>query len=506
MSVIFVGALDDYFVKVAEELIKRGVAVSCFLDRFDNPAKKKPVFKNVQDIDARQFMYPEHIFALNQHTGEVLSEETLRVFEHAESVFLSITDRFSISLSVIVRKMLFRELLLHFYHFIRKGGYTHIIFPNAPHGGWNSVLYFVAKHFGLRTLVLEYTRINDRMVVWEDYESVKKVPVDFLQGEDQATIVARIDEELYREAFRESEWLKDSNRVNVATLQPRGLVSYALAYAQEAVRVLGSDWRLAAGQPTYAGRAPMFLNEPQHPLVTATRAFLARRQYQRLRRFYDHLARPAPAEAPYVLYFLNYQPEKTTTPLGGVFDDQILAVRTLAEALPSGWHVYVKEHPRQFSGVLDSAPFRSEAFYRRLAALPQVQLLPVDSDALALIDGAVCTATVTGSVGWQGMLAGKPCILFGVSWYSPCRSCYNVKSLTDVKAALADIAHTTPVQVKEDLLKYLAFAQHDLLLGSNNETFARRSRRSLNELAVGLAKGLFARLAPQPLYEKQYTA
>ena len=65
MSVIFVGALDDYFVKVAEELIKRGVAVSCFLDRFDNPAKKKPVFKNVQDIDAHQFIYPQHIFSLN---------------------------------------------------------------------------------------------------------------------------------------------------------------------------------------------------------------------------------------------------------------------------------------------------------------------------------------------------------------------------------------------------------------------------------------------------------
>src|SRR3989344_7049365 len=483
--------------------------VTCFLDRFDNPAKKKPIFRNVLDIDARQFLYPEGIYAINRGNDFIPDEKLLRQFLKSESVFLSISDRFSIGLSVLERKRLFHELLRYFYSFLQGGAYQAIIFPNAPHGGWNSVLYFVAKHLGVRTLVLEYTRINDRMVVWEDYEKVHKVPADYLAGLSREEVIGTIDTDLYREVFgtAESEWMKDSNSMNVAAL------SHLTRFREGALRakqLMGAAvtalHRRMTGQNTY-DRRPMMLNDPQLEMLTVMRWHRAYRKYRELRSYYDRQAKKPDLSVPYVLYFLNYQPEKTTTPLGGVYEDQVLALETLAGGLPQGWRIYVKEHPRQFSGVLDSVPYRDKRFYDRIAGIPGVTLLPVNMGTQEVLKSARATATITGSIGWQGMLQGRPCILFGMSWYSPCRSCFNVKSVDDVREALAEIQRQASKDVELDVLRYLAHAGDELLVGSNNEKFAKRSRRSLDELAERLADGLASRLRVQDVvYEQRQPA
>lgn len=59
---------------------------------------------------------------------------------------------------------------------------------------------------------------------------------------------------------------------------------------------------------------------------------------------YNKLAEYPDVSANFVYFALHYEPERTTVPDGRLFGFQLYAIRMLAEALPVGWRIYVKEH------------------------------------------------------------------------------------------------------------------------------------------------------------------
>jgi len=171
----------------------------------------------------------------------------------------------------------------------------------------------------------------------------------------------------------------------------------------------------------------------------------------------------------------------------------------LAAALPNGWQLLVKEHPRQFGGVMDSGPYRDKHFYDQLNEIDKVHLVPMELDNDQLIAQAKATATIGGSVGWQGLLAGKPCLVFGKCWYSACGSCYRIESLAQAQQAMRLVTQTEPSQVRSDVLRFLVYVQGNLAIGAINDRLAAYSKRSPDELARGLAEGLARCLAKEKL-------
>ncbi|MHB9149523.1 MAG: capsular polysaccharide export protein, LipB/KpsS family [Thermoleophilia bacterium] len=149
-------------------------------------------------------------------------------------------------------------------------------------------------------------------------------------------------------------------------------------------------------------------------------------QYRALSGFVD-LARP------YVYLPLHYQPERTTCPEAGLFDDQLLVASLIARSLPPGWSLYVREHPSQFR----DRPFygeqgRDKGLYEDLRDLPATWLVAFDMDAFKLIDEAQAVATATGTAGWEAVVRGVPCLLFGHAWYRGCPGVRFIQSQSDV--------------------------------------------------------------------------
>jgi hypothetical protein len=424
-----------------------------------------------------------------------LTVNLLNEFAKAELVWLAVIDRYTQAMSVTDRRRLFRELLEYFYRWLREKNITAIIFPNVPHAGWNNVLYFVAKHFNIMTLILEATRLNDRVMVWDDYERVDKVPAEFLEGAVAELVRQHIEPGLLKELFVDSSWMAVSDEINKDALRWSGTVREIISLVRA----------LATGLVRRQRPRDLLFDEPWSWWQAHWRRYLLRRQARQRRIIYEQLATVAVPTKPYVLFFLNYQPEKTTTPMGGVFDDQLLAVRLLAQALPTGWRLLVKEHPRQFGAHVDAAPYRSIEYYKELASLPNVQLVSPSASAPELLAKCTATATITGSIGWQGLLAGKPAINFGRSWYAACRNCYVVGSGADIQEALVQIAAATPEAVELDVLKFLAFARSEFIIGGNGDPYVVRSQRSVEELATGLADVL-AQKINQPLPSQAFTA
>lgn len=116
----------------------------------------------------------------------------------------------------------------------------------------------------------------------------------------------------------------------------------------------------------------------------------------------------------YFIFFLHYQPERTTLPDGYDFIDQVFAIRILRLLLPKHINLLVKEHPSMFTNQSEPK-FRNAFFYKTIDTIDGVSLIPISVDSFQLIDNALAVATITGTVSLESYIRLKPTILFGRS-------------------------------------------------------------------------------------------
>jgi hypothetical protein len=69
----------------------------------------------------------------------------------------------------------------------------------------------------------------------------------------------------------------------------------------------------------------------------------------------------------YCIYFLHFQPEYTVNGLGRFFMDQSILIQNIAQCLPSGTILYVKEHKPMIG-------LRNESFYKKISSLKRKPL------------------------------------------------------------------------------------------------------------------------------------
>jgi hypothetical protein len=137
------------------------------------------------------------------------------------------------------------------------------------------------------------------------------------------------------------------------------------------------------------------------------RRYVNWRRFRRKRRMC-----PVTCLEPYIYFALHCEPEANADLYGGEYACQPDALAALSEALPEGWRILVKENPAQ--GFVR----RGEAFYRLIEALPNVFWVPDETSSAMLVERAALVASLCGTVGYESLLAGKPCLYFGDPWYA----------------------------------------------------------------------------------------
>ena len=166
--------------------------------------------------------------------------------------------------------------------------------------------------------------------------------------------------------------------------------------------------------------------------------FLSTKKWKLARSFLRFAVADRP-KCRYIIFFLHYQPEKSSLPEGLGYAQQWLAIRDLAACLPIGWKVLVREHPATF--ILQyQLGVRTSDFYESISTLSNVILSDINVDTFDLIDNAEATATLTGKVGFQSIVRGKPAIAFGLANFKDHPGCYRVNNLDDLKAAISSIS------------------------------------------------------------------
>jgi hypothetical protein len=156
--------------------------------------------------------------------------------------------------------------------------------------------------------------------------------------------------------------------------------------------------------------------EPENPtLYRPTQAIFSRGSRvvrAELSKRLNLFERPVEGEQ-YVLYPIHFQPEATTLVQAPYYLDQAALIEDLAKSLPVGYRLYVKEH-------FSNRGRRALSFYNRIRAVPAARLLGPDEDSWKLLANASAVATITGSMGWEALLLGKPVVSFGKVFYAEC--------------------------------------------------------------------------------------
>jgi hypothetical protein len=369
------------------------------------------------------------------------SREVLEHYAAIESEFMTMVDKWHPDWSVNHRKDLFVDMLCYWSGVLEKFKPECIIIPVIPHEMYSFVLYALARKRGIRTLILDAILENDYYVLVEDYKKGNETLVQALALKSNAQLSD------LSEAMR-AYYERVSKGENPA---PKAMSDF-MAHENIAGNLRRESYAIAKfiRDGTLFERAVKKIFKLLH-------ADLADE--------YHAHERAADLKKEFVYFPLHYQPEATTSPQGGVYVNQLLAIKTLAYALPADWEIYVKEHPAQMAvHGGNTTPARYRGYYAAIAAISRVRLVPISTNTFQLTDRARATATITGTAAWESILRGRCAIAFGYPWFMYAPGIFRIESVEDCRRALRSISEGAKPE-QADVIAYLSVLDRIRLRG-----------------------------------------
>lgn len=401
-----------------------------------------------------------------------LSEETLTRAQPYLITALEILNRFDLgySMSHGERTRIVHKLLAYWFGIIEHCSIDMGIFSTPPHGLGNYLLYAALKLSGKPVRIFISSAVDNLTFVADDIDSIPLRMIESYQAklasEEPVSLSPKVAESLrtVREAepsfkpwyvhdavFRESkrqEFLENLERsIDTISIPSQFLPERPIAIEQTPFRKRRGEKGAKAVE-----RAFKIPGRPIGDRMITLQEYEDYRDWAMvqkigLRKHYEAICTPASEiRNPFVYFGLHYQPERTTCPDGGHFSDQYLCAALLSHAIPGGWDIVVKEHPNQFRYTSMGETGRWAGYYDDFLALGNVRFVPFDTPSIELIDRSQAVATVTGAMGWEALVRGRPALHFGFAWYGFCRGATRIKSIDDARSAFGDAPLKSPTQ------------------------------------------------------------
>lgn len=115
----------------------------------------------------------------------------------------------------------------------------------------------------------------------------------------------------------------------------------------------------------------------------------------------------------FFIFPLHYEPEQSVDIRGFPFS-QLELIELISKNLPVDRYLVVKEHR-------GNRGYRAREDYVRLLSLPNVILVKPDIDNKELLKSSLGILTISGRMGWEALVQGKPLLVFGDSFYKDIR-------------------------------------------------------------------------------------
>ncbi len=308
-----------------------------------------------------------------------------------------------------------------------------ILFNESPHSPFTYVLYSVAQEQGVEIIRFSPSHIDARVLV---SSTVEKTSLYFREKYIQNKKSSKID-------------LDENLQLYIKKLQgdyKTALPSYMKPILEKVPKItsliknIKKAFHFIISPPDlyFYTKSPMFHSKLRGIWFVYYK--LKGDIFKKcLHRSYQKYVENLDLSSQYIYVPLHYQPEKTTNPEGGVFSDQSLMISLLAQTVPKGWKIFVKEHPSQFSSRLEGERGRTKHFYKDLLKFENVHFASLSVSSFDLIDASQAVAVVTGTAALESIIRAKPALLFGNVWFQDCEGVFMCKTSKDVKKAILNL-------------------------------------------------------------------
>jgi len=444
----------------------------------------KPWLRVIQDLERERSLYPKYIVAWEQdlslfqsanfrdsfvHSVEnawkgngfpvetqavVLDEEICSSISIYEITALKMMDRLDPDLnsfSFRLRKKFFYSLVGKWLSIIDEKGIELVISPSIPHRVFDYALYVACKIRDTRFIMFQMVSLGSWTLITEDIDRMPKLrcPGDNYRLSTEVENRIRTVTEDYDTAMPRYE----KNQLAKSNVGASEKILLSLR------KILIARKLLTTKPNTYWVKTDLMpqdvnYNWLEYLLVKSKRKKFVRKLRAEYKSVSQHFSESV-IDKKFLLVALHYQPEETTCPSGGAYVDQVLLVRLLNEVLPNEVTIVIKEHRAQHHVFNESASGRSLSYYREIQSISErIYFAPVNEDPFRLIDRAIATVTVSGTIGWESSLRGTPAIIFGRAWYEAMPGVFKVKSKTDLQLALKQVARQKNYDLSREILQF----------------------------------------------------
>ena len=393
--------------------------------------------------------------------GKLLSE-----FANVQSDFMQMMERYENYSSLIVyenRLKLYHFFLEYWFNYIMQHKINLFVTTTIPHVGYDFIIYSICKYLNIK--VITFQRIP---VVIPDNVSLYSM-TDIKQHIPELA-------SLYKKYYSQSSPIILNKRIS----------SYLVLQETN----IGK---------TFTG-APVN-NVFRYAFIFVSSRFIAYKRLKKYIRFFDFFSRlrqiartrsakPRLMAHPnmsdkFVLLALHFQPEASTSPLGGFFVHQDLVLSLLQNALQKDVKIYVKAHPR--GGF-------SSKFLRRYKEDGRTFLVDPKINSLQMIKSSLAVATVTGTAGWEAFLNKKPVLMFGHYFYSSAPGVFSVRSVEEIKNAIDQILNPSFVINDKMVTSFLRALQDTTFAGYVDHRYEQYSDLSVEQNNINIFHSILSHL------------
>jgi hypothetical protein len=429
---IFRDHTDKVCVPIIRALEKEGHQVLYWLGVQNNSKEEFPHTIFHSDADARQILPakgidPDKFMPPGADIAERLSE--------TESLMMSLLEKRNSNLYHSQQKHNYHKLLRYWLGVFKKFKPDVIIFPTSPANFVTFFIHQLAKLFKVKTIMFSDSWIGDRTIVHTDFwEPGQRILDEKIEAnKDKNFSLNELSQDIQKYYKPHAADSHDAAPMCTKQINKRYSGLNLFKYKLNIIKKNIGGFRI----------------------VRIFASHLKKRFGANLRKEHFELEKKPNLNEKFVYLPLQYQPERSTSPLGGIFVDQILLVETVSAALPRGWKIYIKEHPYQWQkNGLNYNFARPRGYYEKIAAIKNVTLVPITTDSFDLINRSKAVVTTTGTPAWEAYLRKKPSIIFGTQWFRSCPQIFKANDAVSCRNAFEKIRQGHEIK-DQDIINYL---------------------------------------------------